>query len=53
VRVLDSVPQTLDRKVRFPNRDLRRRRFFNVFAGVYVAARNLFLKETGRKLAHI
>ena len=27
--------------------------FFNVFAGVYVAARNLFLKDTGRKLAHI
>ena len=27
--------------------------FFNVFAGIYVAARNLFLKETGRKLAHI
>ncbi len=27
--------------------------FFNVFAGIYLAARNLFLKETGRKLAHI
>jgi len=27
--------------------------FFNVFAGVYVAARKLFLKDTGRKLAHI
>src|SRR5713101_201839 len=27
--------------------------FFNVFAGVYVATRKLFLKDTGRKLAHI
>src|SRR4030088_1657982 len=27
--------------------------FFNVFVGVYVAARKLFLKDTGRKLAHI
>ena len=27
--------------------------FFNVFAGVYLAARKLFLKDTGRKLAHI
>ena len=27
--------------------------FLNVFAGVYVAARKLFLKDTGRKLAHI
>ncbi len=27
--------------------------FFNIFAGVYVAARKLFLKDTGRKLAHI
>jgi len=27
--------------------------FFSVFAGVYVAARKLFLKDTVRKLAHI
>ena len=27
--------------------------FFNVFVGVYVAARKLFLKDTGRKLAYI
>lgn len=27
--------------------------FFNIFAGVYVAARKLLLKDTGRKLAHI
>jgi len=27
--------------------------FFNVFAGVYAATRKLFLKDTGRKLAHI
>jgi hypothetical protein len=27
--------------------------FFNVFAVVYVSARKLFLKDTGRKLAHI
>ena len=27
--------------------------FFNIFAGVYVAAGKLFLKDTGRKLAHI
>ena len=27
--------------------------FFNVFAGVYLGARKLFLKDTGRKLAHI
>jgi hypothetical protein len=27
--------------------------FFNIFAGVYVATRKLFLKDTGRKLAHI
>jgi hypothetical protein len=25
--------------------------FFNIFAGIYVAARKLFLKDTGRKLA--
>ena len=27
--------------------------FLNVFAGVYLAARKLFLKDTGRKLAHV
>src|SRR5467141_1484580 len=27
--------------------------FVNVFAGVYLAARKLFLKDTGRKLAHV
>ena len=27
--------------------------FLNVFAGVYVTVRKLFLKDTGRKLAHI
>jgi len=27
--------------------------FLNVFAGLYVAARKLLLKDTGRKLAHI
>jgi len=27
--------------------------FLNVFAGMYVAVRKLFLKDTGRKLAHI
>lgn len=27
--------------------------FFNIFAAVYVITRKLFLKDTGRKLAHI
>ncbi len=27
--------------------------FLNLFALVYVATRNLFLKDTGRKLAHV
>ena len=27
--------------------------FFNLFAAMYVAARKLFLKDTGRKLAHV
>jgi hypothetical protein len=27
--------------------------FVNLFAGFYVAARTLFLKDTGRKLAHL
>lgn len=27
--------------------------FLNVFAAVYLGARKLFLKDTGRKLAHI
>jgi hypothetical protein len=27
--------------------------FFNIFAGVYVITRKLFLKDTGRKLAHL
>jgi cytochrome c biogenesis protein CcdA len=27
--------------------------FLNVFTGVYLARRKLFLKDTGRKLAHI
>jgi hypothetical protein len=27
--------------------------FVNLFAGFYVAARRLFLKDTGRKLAHV
>jgi hypothetical protein len=27
--------------------------FLNLFAGFYLAARTLFLKETGRKLAHV
>ena len=27
--------------------------FVNVFAAVYVACRKLFLKDTGRKLAHL
>jgi len=27
--------------------------FLNVFAGMYVAVRKLFLKDTGCKLAHI
>jgi hypothetical protein len=27
--------------------------FLNLFAGFYLAARGLFLKETGRKLAHV
>jgi hypothetical protein len=27
--------------------------FVNVFAGFYIAARTLFLKDTGRKLAHL
>jgi hypothetical protein len=27
--------------------------FFNLFAAMYVAARKLFLKDTGKKLAHV
>jgi hypothetical protein len=27
--------------------------FVNLFAGFYIAARSLFLKDTGRKLAHV
>ena len=27
--------------------------FFNLFAAVYLACRKLFLKDTGRKLAHL
>jgi len=27
--------------------------FLNVFAGVYLACRKLFLKDTGRKLVHL
>ena len=27
--------------------------FLNLFAGIYAAARRFFLKETGRKLAHL
>jgi len=27
--------------------------FFNVFAAIYLGARKLFLKDTGRKLAHV
>jgi|ERR1700733_811376 len=27
--------------------------FLNLFAGFYVASRKLFLKDTGRKLAHL
>lgn len=27
--------------------------FVNLFAGFYIAARRLFLKDTGRKLAHV
>jgi hypothetical protein len=27
--------------------------FLNLFAGFYMAGRGLFLKETGRKLAHV
>lgn len=27
--------------------------FLNVFAGVYLGTRKLFLKDTGRKLAHV
>ena len=27
--------------------------FLNLFAGIYAAWRNFFLKETGRKLAHL
>ena len=27
--------------------------FLNLFAAVYIACRKLFLKDTGRKLAHV
>jgi len=27
--------------------------FLNLFAGIYAAGRRFFLKETGRKLAHL
>ncbi len=27
--------------------------FLNLFAGIYMACRKLFLKDTGRKLAHV
>jgi hypothetical protein len=27
--------------------------FVNLFAGIYLVARGLFLKDTGRKLAHV
>jgi hypothetical protein len=27
--------------------------FLNLFAGIYIACRKLFLKDTGRKLAHV
>ena len=27
--------------------------FFNLFAAIYLACRKLFLKDTGRKLAHL
>ena len=51
--VLNPLPPPHFREVRLELGTFRGALFVNLFAAVYMICRKLFLKDTGRKLAHL